>query len=96
MAFTQQFIPSPKRADAAGFQLRPTNSSFGGSEVEGVTTGYGIPSHSWQNSGNNMVTDGIELLIPDHTTNNRWLAVHQGSMHLDYTYPRDSSRLLIF
>ena len=89
MAFTQQFIPSPKRADAAGFQLRPTNASFGGSEVEGVTTGYGIPSHSFQNSGTTMVSDGIELLIPDHTTNNRWLAVHQGSMHNDYTYPRE-------
>ena len=59
MAFTQQFIPSPKRPDVGGFQLRPTNASFGGSEVEGVTTGYGIPSHSFQNSGTTMVTDGI-------------------------------------
>lgn len=90
MAFTQQFIPSPKRADAAGFQLRPTNASFGGSEVEGVTTGYGIPQHSWQNSGALMVSDGVELLIPDHTTDDRWLAVHQGSMTgSGFSYPRE-------
>ena len=95
MAFTQQFIPSPKRADAAGFQLRPTNASFGGSQVEGVTTGYGIPQHSWQNSGTNMVSDGVELLIPDHTTDGRWLAVHQGSMTgSGFSYPRELAGMM--
>ena len=95
MAFTQQFIPSPKRADAAGFQVRPTNASFGGSEVEGVTTGYGIPQHSFQNSGTTMVSDGVELLIPDHTTDGRWLAVHQGSMTGSGTsYPRELAGMM--
>tara|TARA_Y100000768_G_scaffold356577_1_gene311054 strand:- start:192 stop:1502 length:1311 start_codon:yes stop_codon:yes gene_type:complete len=95
MAFTQQFIPSPKRADAAGFQLRPTNASFGGTEVEGSTTGYGIPQHSWQNSGTTMVSDGVELLIPDHTTDGRWLAVHQGSMTgSGFSYPRELAGMM--
>ncbi len=80
MAIIQQALLNRTTSPASSsMTMIPTTASFGGTEQEGSTSGYGIPAWGWQNSGTNMVSNGTRGLIPDHTTTNHWFVYGSGT-----------------